>query len=234
MNLVIMQPYFLPYVGYFSLFDIADTFVIYDDVNYIKKGWINRNNFLSKTGPQRFTLPIRHASQNAKICDLELLPVDLIKTKFFKMLSNSYAQAPYYQNVKQLLVDIFDYQNASLADFLVNALKKVVDYLSISINIIRSSQCNLSAGLSGMDRIIDIAENLKAKRYINAIGGVDLYSQEAFQKRDIELLFLKHNGTNYSQFLEKHVPNLSIIDVLMFNSPKDAIEIIQNYELING
>lgn len=234
MNLVVMQPYFFPHVGYFSLFDVADTFVIYDDVNYIKKGWINRNNFLSPTGPLRFTLPISQASQNSKICDLQVLPLDSSRMKFFKMLSYTYSKAPHYQDVMGLLANIFDYKTPMLADFLVNSLVKINDFLNISVNIIRSSQTNLGSELSGEERIINIAQNLHAEKYINTIGGVSLYSSISFQNHGMEIQFLKHNGTDYHQFLDTHIPHLSILDVLMFNSPDDVIKIIKNYELING
>lgn len=229
-----MQPYFFPYVGYFSLFDAADKFVIYDDVNYIKKGWINRNNFLSASGPQRFTLPISHASQNSKICDLELQSLELSQSKFFRMLTFTYANAPYYQDVMSLLKDIFSHKTRMLADFLVNSLVKVNDYLRIRCEIIRSSQVILGQGLFGEDRIIGIAKSLQADNYINAIGGVDLYSPAKFKQNGLNLFFLKHNGANYAQFKAPHIPYLSILDVLMFNSPAEAINIIKNYELING
>ncbi|GAA0856821.1 WbqC family protein [Aliiglaciecola litoralis] len=234
MNLVIMQPYFFPYVGYFSLFDAADTFVIYDDVNFIKKGWVNRNNFYSKSGPQRFTLPISKASQNSKISDLSILSLHHSKIKFLRMLSFSYSKAPYYQDVISLLVDIFDYKTELLADFLVNALIKVNEYLNISVEIIRSSQEQFAKGLAGEQRIVSIAKNLQAEKYINAIGGVDLYSTKSFEMQGIKLQFLKHKGTNYRQFSDVHTPYLSIVDVLMFNSPSEAMQIIQSYELING
>tara|TARA_R110001583_G_scaffold192940_1_gene360212 strand:+ start:6399 stop:7103 length:705 start_codon:yes stop_codon:yes gene_type:complete len=234
MKLVIMQPYFFPYVGYFSLCEIADTFVIYDDVNYIKKGWVNRNNFFSMTGPQRFTLPISKASQNTRICDLYLLSLGESKTKFFKMLSHTYAKAPYFKPVMALLASIFDFNKALLADFLVQALVKTIDYLGISVNIIRSSQCKLGDGLTGEARIIAITRSLQAKNYINAIGGRELYSDSTFEEQGITLKFLKHKETDYRQFSNEHTPYLSIIDVLMFNSPDEAMRIVKNYELING
>jgi hypothetical protein len=234
MNLVIMQPYFFPYIGYFSLFDVADTFVIYDDVNYIKKGWVNRNNFFSQSGPQRFTLPISKVSQNAKICDLQLLPLEESKIQFFKKLSHAYTKAPHYLAVMALLADIFVCNTRVLADFLVNALVRLNDYLGITVDIVRSSQCQLGARLLGEERIIDIAKSLHAEKYINAIGGMHLYSGSTFQEHGMTLQFLKHKGTDYWQFSDIHTPYLSIIDVLMFNSPDDAIRIVKNYELING
>jgi hypothetical protein len=229
-----MQPYFFPYVGYFSLFDAVDTFVIYDDVNYIKKGWVNRNNFFSLAGPQRFTLPISKASQNTKICDLRLQPLEESKIQFFKKLAHAYGKAPYYSAVMALLTDIFDCNSAMLGDFLVNALARVNTYLDITVDIIRSSQCQLGAGLSGEERIIHIAKSLHAEKYITAIGGMHLYSDSAFQEHGMTLQFLKHKGTDYQQFSDIHTPYLSIIDVLMFNSPDDAMRIVKNYELING
>ncbi|MDO6709118.1 WbqC family protein [Aliiglaciecola sp. 2_MG-2023] len=229
-----MQPYFFPYVGYFSLFEAADIFVIYDDVNYIKKGWVNRNYFFSQSGPQRFTLPISKASQNIKICSLKLQSLEKSKLALFKTLCHAYARAPYYKTVMAMLEGIFECETVALTDFLVNALTCINKYLGITVDIICSSKMQLGVGLAGQDRIIDIAKALNAKNYINSIGGMELYSGSCFQTQGLVLQFLKHKGSNYRQFSGVHIPYLSIIDVLMFNSPGEAMKIVKNYELING
>lgn len=234
MNLAVMQPYFFPYLGYFSLFDAADTFIVYDDVNYKKKGWINRNNFWSYAGPQLFTLPVQNASQNKKICELELADFAVSRKDFFDLLKHSYSKAPCYRETIVFLEDVFDCESKSLADFLSHSLLKTVRYLDISVEVVRNSVAPRGLNLSGEKRIIEIAKEYGATKYINAIGGKELYQAASFRRHGIKLAFLQHKGTNYSQFSENHTPNLSIIDALMFNSLVDVKEVIRNYELING
>ncbi|MEQ8534238.1 MAG: WbqC family protein, partial [Imperialibacter sp.] len=163
MNLVVMQPYFFPYIGYFSLFDVADTFIIYDDVSYKKKGWINRNNFWSYSGPQLFTLPVQNASQHKKICELEFSDFSTTKNNFFSLLKHSYSKAPHYRETLAFLEEVFDYQSKNLADFLSHSLLKTVRYLDISVEVVRNSVAPRGLNLSGEDRIIEIAKECGAR-----------------------------------------------------------------------
>lgn len=234
MNLVIMQPYFFPYVGYMSLIAAADTFVIYDDVNYINRGWINRNNFLASNGSQLFTLPVSKASQNRRICDLTLHDMNKAKTQFLAMLTRAYAKAPHFNEVMDLLATTFSCEDTNLSVFLTHTLDMLIQYLGLPCRLVRSVDRSLSQELAGEARIIEIAKTFGATRYINAIGGTSLYHQKKFMAEGIELCFLKHLGTNYPQFSTTHLPSLSIIDVLMFNSVPDAVRIIKNYELVHG
>jgi hypothetical protein len=229
MTLGIMQPYFMPYIGYWQLIAAVDTYVIYDDVNYIKKGWINRNNILVNNDKQMFTISLNGASQNKLINEITIAD-DFAKLR--KTIHMAYHKAPYYNNVMTLLDDIFSYKSINLADFISNSIKIVCKYLDIQTKIIMSSDIEKDNSLKGQDKILEICKLLNADTYYNAIGGQELYDKSVFEKENIKLCFLKSDIPEYSQYKNAFVPGLSIIDVLMFNSPIEVKQMLTNYKLI--
>ena len=229
MTLGIMQPYFMPYIGYWQLMAAVDTYVIYDDVNYIKKGWINRNNILVNNDKQMFTISLNGASQNKLINEITIAD-DF--TKLRKTIHMAYHKAPYYNEVVALLDKIFSYQSSNLADFIANSIELVCQYLDIQTKIIMSSDIEKDNSLKGQDKILEICKLLNADTYYNAIGGQELYDTSVFEKENIKLCFLKSDIPEYSQYKNAFVPGLSIIDVLMFNSPIEVKQMLTNYKLI--
>lgn len=234
MKLAIMQPYFFPYLGYFSLLDAADEFVIYDDVNFIKRGYINRNTFLGTNGTFRYTLPVKGVSQNMRIDELEVSDFEKNGALFLNKLTHSYSKAPYYETIMSMLVELFSKTEVKLADFLAETILAVSKYIGIDTNIRRSSELKLAQNFSGQQRIIKICQSLKADEYVNAVGGVSLYEPSDFRRFGVILQFVKFSGDIYSQFHKEFVPNLSIIDTLMFNSPSKVLSLVRKYELVNG
>ena len=229
MTLGIMQPYFMPYIGYWQLMAAVDTYVVYDDVNYIKKGWINRNNILVNNDKQMFTIALNGASQNKLINEITIAD-DF--TKLRKTITMAYHKAPYYNNVMTLLDDIFSYQSINLADFISNSIKIVCKYLDIQTKIILSSDIEKDNSLKGQDKILEICKLLNADTYYNAIGGQELYDKSVFEKESIKLCFLKSDIPEYSQYKNAFVPGLSIIDVLMFNNPMQVNKMLIDYILV--
>lgn len=229
MKLGIMQPYFLPYIGYFQLIKAVDKYVIYDDVNYIKKGWINRNNILCNGQAHLFSISLRGASQNKLINEIEISD-DF--SKFRKMIELSYRKAPYFEEVFKLLNSIIDYPNKNLSLFLANSIKEICKYLSIDTEIIFSSEIEKNNDLKGQEKILEICKILQAKTYTNAIGGQSLYDKDIFLKENIELYFLQSNLTVYKQNLDEFIPYLSILDVMMWNSKDEINSMLESYELI--
>lgn len=231
MKLAIMQPYFLPYLGYFQLIAAVDKFVIYDDVNFIKKGWINRNNILLNESAHLFTLPLSDVSQNKKINELILAENVIWKKKFFATLALSYSKAPHYKDVIRLVERILNYQSKSAADFVAFSIKEVSAYLTLSTQFISSSSIYENVDLVGEARIIDICIQENATVYINAIGGKALYDKYSFLEKNIELKFLCGLSPEYMQFKNKFVSGLSILDVLMFNSREKVLSYLHDYRL---
>ncbi|MFA7472589.1 MAG: WbqC family protein [Spirosomataceae bacterium] len=232
MVLAIMQPYFLPYVGYFQLLGAVDKFVIYDDVNYINRGFINRNNFLFNGQPALFTIPLQKASQNKLIREITLSSDTNWQHKLLKTVEQAYRKAPYFSVIYPLLVDLLAYESENVGDFCHNALVKISNYLELQTEIVPSSTVYDNAHLKGQDRILDICIQEKATHYINPQGGMALYDKGIFAEKGIKLSFLKAGLTPYPQFQEPFVPGLSILDMLMFNSVSQVRELLQHYELV--
>jgi hypothetical protein len=227
-----MQPYFFPYLGYFQLINAVDTFVIYDDVNYIKGGWINRNNILLQGQKHLFTLSLNQASLSKKINEIEILNDKIQKRKFFGNIQSAYGKAPYFETVYPLIEDIINFDEKNLAKFLSNQIKKICGYLKIDTKIVVSSEIKKNNSLKAQDKIIEICKKLNTNQYVNAIGGQELYNKEIFEDAGIELNFIKSHNIKYKQFNNEFVPRLSIIDVLMFNSPEEIRKMLDNYELL--
>ncbi len=229
MKLGIMQPYFMPYIGYWQLIKAVDKYVIFDDVNYIKKGWINRNNILVNGNKKLFTISLHNASQNKLINEIAI--ADDFE-KFDKTIIMAYSKAPYFKQVNALLHEIYAYPKDNLALFVANSIKKVVDYLEIKTELILSSKLDKDNFLKGQDKILAICRELKADTYINAIGGKELYEKQKFQEKGLNLFFLEPTITEYKQLSGEFVGGLSMIDIMMFNTPEQIREMLSSFELV--
>jgi hypothetical protein len=218
----IMQPYFLPYIGYFQLFHNSDVFVLHDDVQYIKDGWVNRNRILVNGAPAWITLPVLQGSYRLKINQREYQLERPIVHRILRRIDAAYRDAPYFDHIMPLLRDILGFADPNVAAFNANLVRRIACHLELTARVIRSSALAKEDHLSGEERVIDMCRLLGATRYVNPIGGVKLYSTENFARYGISLSFLDSRVAAYAQFGEEHVPSLSIVDVLMFNG-RDAI-----------
>lgn len=232
MKVAIMQPYFLPYIGYFQLLAAVNKFVVLDDVNYINRGWINRNRLLLNGVAYTFTVPLRGASQNRLICEIELDDVQGWREKLLRTIRQAYGKAPCYAQAYPLMKSLINYPSARLDEFLLNSIREVVCYLSLEVEIVSSSRIYKNAHLKGEERILDICRQEQASIYINPIGGVDLYDRASFSKQDLSLYFLRSHPVSYSQGKGEHVPWLSILDVLMFNEPSAVRRLLAERDLV--
>lgn len=214
------------------MINAVDKFIIYDDVNFINKGWINRNNILVSGAPHLFTIPLKDASQNKLINEVELLTSDPWKKKFLKTIQQSYQKAPNYQNVFVLVEEIVSLNVETIHELTVHALKQVCIYMKIKTEIVSSSAIYKNTSLKGQDRILDICKQENADHYINPVGGMELYDKSKFAKENIQLNFLKSVASPYFQFKNAFVPWLSIIDILMFNDTESINTLLKEYELI--
>ena len=228
-RIAIMQPYFLPYLGYFQLISAVDIFVIYDDVNYIKGGWVNRNRILLNGEAFMINVPMRGASSFKKINEIQ---IGENKFKLLPTISQAYKNAPFYNDVFPLIFEIIHFDTDNLACFISNSIIKIVKYLQINTAIILSSEMRKNNDLKGQDKILSICHILSTSKYYNVIAGIDLYNKKEFADHNIELKFLKTNLVSYKQYRNEFVPWLSVLDVMMFNSPAEITNMLENYELI--
>ena len=229
MKLGIMQPYFLPYIGYWQLINAVDKYVIYDDVQFIKGGWINRNNILINGQKQLFNLLLSGASPNKLINEIT---VQDNQTKLIRTIELNYKKAPMFQQVFPLFLHIMEHSDKNLAKFIGNSIVEISKYLSIETEFIYSSTIDKDNTLRAQDKILNICKLLNANKYVNAIGGADLYSKDDFNKVGIELSFLETKIEPYKQFKNEFVPYLSILDVLMFNDVESINIMFNKYNLI--
>jgi hypothetical protein len=228
MKLAIMQPYLFPYLGYFQLIQAVDAFVVYEDVNFINRGWINRNNILVQGKPHLFTLDLVGASQNKLV---NAISVGTNSEKLLKTIRQSYIKAPMFASVFPLVEDILVQQEKNLARFLEYQLRVVCEYLGLYPRWHVSSQLSKNPALRGQAKVLAICEALGASHYINAPGGGALYDKDVFAKCGVQLSFIKPKAVSYQQYGNEFVPNLSIIDVLMFNSREQCGKLLGEYEL---
>ena len=229
MTIAIMQPYLFPYIGYWQLINSVETFVVFDDVNYIKKGYVNRNFILVGKKSQIFTLELIKASQNKFINTIE---IGNNSDKILQTIERAYKKAPYFEIVFPILKEILTQKEKNLSKFLYYSLKKISAYLQIKTKLIYSSDIQKDNSLKAQDKIVDIVKRLNATHYVNAMGGLELYDKEKFIEEDIELNFLKTEMQEYKQFHNEFVPNLSIVDVIMFNSAQEVQNMLNKYKLI--
>ena len=228
-----MQPYLFPYLGYFQLITASDTFVLFDDVNYIKKGYINRNNILLNGSAYRFTVPVQNISQNKKINEHYFSDDTDNLLKTFNM---AYAKAPYYMDIYPIIERALKGTERKVSSVCFNAINDILDYLGIEKNIVFSSNIDYDRCASATDKLIGITKALESNYYINASGGQNLYDYDYFKSKNITLAFIQMDDIEYTQNGKnaEFIPNLSILDVLMWSSPKNVLELLNKYTLITS
>jgi hypothetical protein len=232
MTLAIMQPYFFPYIGYFQLIAAVDKFVIYDNIQFSKKGWINRNRILVDGRDQFITLPLKKDSDYLDIVKRQLSDTFLDdRQKILRRIKESYHKAPHFKNVFPFADEVLNFEAGNLFSFLFNSVLKTCEYLGIRTEFVISSSLNIDHSLKAEDKVLAIATHMNASTYINAIGGKELYSAKRFSLFNIDLCFIQSNPLVYQQFKNEFVPWLSILDVMMFNSNEEIKKMLQSYTL---
>ncbi len=232
-KVAIMQPYFLPYIGYWQLINAVDVFVIYDDIQYTKKGWVNRNRFLNNGKDELFSIPLKKDSDYLNIAGRFIADsFDKDKLKLLRKFETAYRKADFYRDGMNLLKECFSYGNNNLFDFIFYSVQRVAASLEIDTKIVVSSTLGIDGALKGQDRVIATCQAVNATDYINPIGGLMLYDKQAFSNANIQLYFQQVNEVRYPQFKNEFIPYLSIIDVIMFNGVEGARDFLDCMELI--
>ena len=232
MKLAIMQPYLCPYLGYFQLIEAVDTFVVYDNIQFSKKGWFAKNNILLNNQAKLFSIPIKKDSDYLNVNERFLADNSQKEaSKILAQIKNGYRKAPYFDLVFPIVSSIFQNEVKNLFDFIHSSIRLWCEVLDITTQFVISSTIDIEHSLKGEDKVVAICKELGATSYINAPGGKSLYSHESFSKEGIDLQFIQPELKEYDQFSNDFVSNLSIIDVLMFNGPQKAKEMLQHYTL---
>ncbi|GAA0871236.1 WbqC family protein [Gangjinia marincola] len=238
MKLAIMQPYFFPYIGYFQLIKSTDKFIFLDDAAFIKKGWINKNRFIVNNNQDYFfSVPLSKPSQNKNLTEIEVSQTefDHWKIKFFKTLQQRYNNAPYYDEVINLVRAVFKDKGNTIGSLAATSVIQTCEFLDIPHNFsFSSSKHGRNNDLKGQTRILEICKEEGAKCYVNMIGGKSLYDYPYFEKDNVQLSFLNPKFISYNQDRHEFVGGLSILDVLMYNSVEKIKTMLENYTLISN
>lgn len=232
-RLAIMQPYFMPYIGYFQLINSVDEFIIYDNIQYTKKGWINRNRILVNGKDQLITLPIKKDSDYLDVVNRSLSESwHNDKIKILNTIKSCYSKSPFFNEAYSLIEQCLNVPNTNLFEFIYQTILILNDFLDIKTKMIISSNIDIDHNLKSQDKVLALCKARNADMYINSIGGTELYDKTVFKQTGIELNFIKSNSIRYKQFNNEFVSWLSIIDVLMFNSKEQIQEYLNEYTLI--
>lgn len=228
----IMQPYFLPYIGYFNLMNVVDELILYDNIEFSKGGWINRNRILCGGHAEFMTIPLKKASDYLDIRERQLSEeYPRYKRKLLNKLHNSYYKAPYYKEVLGLVNEIFSFEEKNLFEFIFFSISKMRDFLGIQAGLRISSEFPIEQEATAEMRVIETALEAGANIYINLPGGVHLYQTSSFVNRGLELQFIVPRINMYKQFEYDFVSSLSILDVLMFNDRDKIRHMLNEYDL---
>lgn len=233
MKVGIMQPYFLPYIGYFQLIAAVDLFVVYDNIKYTKKGWINRNRLLQGGSDAMFSLPLKKDSDSLDVVQRELA-ADFNRQKLLNQFIGAYRSAPYFKPCIELVRSLVMNGETNLFRYVHASIVRTCEYLGITTRIEIASDVAADHAQKGEDRVLSICEACHTDTYINTIGGLELYSRERFAAQGIALQFIRSLPIAYGQFgKDPFVPWLSMVDVMMFN-PADEIRdsLLTKFELI--
>ena len=227
-----MQPYFLPYIGYYQLIAAVDVFIVYDNIKYTKKGWVNRNRLLMNGVDVTFSLPLKKDSDSLGIVDRRLA-ADFNRDRLLNQFKGAYRSAPYFAPTFQLVEQVVRYGDTNLFRFLHHSIVKTCEYLGVATEIRISSDVAIDHNLKSQDKVLALCEAVGATTYVNAIGGIELYSKEAFLEKGVDLEFIQSRPFEYPQFGDAFVPWLSIIDVMMFNPLARISAVVRGgYELV--
>lgn len=228
-----MQPYFLPYIGYFQLIKGVDEFIIYDNIQYSRKGWIQRNRMLENGKDVFISLSLKKDSDYLDVRDRKLSaqwPQD--KKRLLRRISANYRRAPFYSDIFPLIENIFNYENDNLFEFIFNSVKEICNLLDINTKITISSTLDIDHSLRSQEKVIALVKNVQGQIYLNPIGGLELYNNQDFIDSNIKLEFHKAKPISYTQFKNEFIPWLSILDILMFNPVSQVKEWLEAYEII--
>jgi len=231
MKTAIMQPYFLPYIGYWQLINAVDVFIIYDNIQYTKKGWFNRNRFLQNGKDALFSIPLKKDSDYSNVNE-RFISQEFNKAKLIAQFKNAYVKAPYVKEVMPILEEIINCNEDNLFKYIYNSVQKICEYLDIDTKIIISSELKIDNNLKAGKKVLALCKATESNIYINTIGGIELYDKQEFAQNGIDLKFIKSKNIEYKQFGNEFVPWLSIVDILMFNSKEEMQKILKEYELL--
>jgi WbqC-like protein family len=233
-SVAVMQPYFFPYLGYLQLLAHVDVFVVYDDTQYVKQSWINRNRILEHGAPAYLTLPVASGSHRELICEKRLHAPRYHQRKLLPRIRHAYHAAPQLDSLSAFLEPLFAGADETIASFNVRVLRALQELLGLRSRLVLASERAYPRCRTAQERVILICLEEGGARYVNPIRArsLGLYDQATFIEAGLELSYLSTNADiHYNQNGGPFVPDLSVIDVLMFNTPAQVRELLERFVL---
>ena len=236
MRIGLMQPYFVPYIGYFSLIEYADKFIFFDTAQYISRGWVNRNRVQKQNGsPDYITIPVKKAPQKTQIKDIEIADSEKWREAILGKLTVYKRKAPNYEPVMDFIHDIlYESEYDNLSELNCSSIVKTCEFIGLKGNFGILSEMDLQIGqVQAPDEwALYITKALQGDIYVNPPGGQSFYDKEKFRSKNIKLQFLKSGLKPYLQKTEQFEPGLSIIDVMMFCKNDEIKAMLTDYRII--
>lgn len=250
MKIAIMQPYFLPYIGAFQLINAVNKYIVYGSFKFRNDGWFHRNRMLVQNkGSHFFNVSLINASYLKSFNEIYVDKSLKWRTKICKTYRQNYCNAPYFEEVYNLMNNILFDDSDTLVEFNVNSLRVVSEYLGMRNNIVHDpvleaeteyqmkhmAKANTTEEIEfdmRTQRILYLCKIMQTTEYINPIGGVNLYDKDTFAKHLIQLRFLHTNEITYQQNYKEFVPNLSIIDVMSYCGREKTRNFLQEFTLV--
>lgn len=231
-TIAVMQPYLFPYLGYFQLIAAADVFVLGDDLQYVRSGWVNRNRILQGDQARLVTFPLKKDRFDLQINQRQLCDYFSEEAeRLIHLIAEAYAQAPYFAQVMPLIERLMRFPQQNVALYAENAIREICTFLHIRTPIVRSSELILGHPADKQERVTRMAHTFEADTFMTPQGGSVIYDRDRFARNGIKVRFFRMDGLTYPQFGAPFVANLSIIDVLMFNCIEQVQQMLPRYQL---
>lgn len=249
-----MQPYFMPYLGYWQLINAVDKIIIYGYLNFIKGGWVNRNRIIQKNGEINYiTVPLRKQSPSLLISEVQIDNSVNWSERMLKTIMINYKKAPYFDQIYPLIEKVLSKRYDTLMSINAESICGIAEFLEIDTIIDCDNErfVELEEKLARIDtdyslfpylektrpekmvaRMLEQCRMENSQHLINALGGMELYDKKEFEQYGIKLEFIKMNDISYPQFNHDFVPNLSIIDVMMHNGKEGTKKLLNEYTLL--
>ena len=233
-TIAVMQPYLFPYLGYFQLIAAADVFVLGDDLQYVRSGWVNRNRILQSDQARLVTFPLKKDRFQLQINQRQLCDYFSEEAeRLIHLIAEAYAEAPYFAQVMPLIERLIRFPQQNVALYAEHAIREICTFLQIETPIMRSSDLILGHPADKQERVTRIAHTFEADTFMTPQGGSVIYDRDRFARNGLKVRFFRMDAVDYPQFGAPFVANLSIIDVLMFNCVEQVQQRLTQFQLDN-
>ena len=232
MRIAILQPGYLPWLGFFDQLWRSDRFVIYDDVQYTRRDWRSRNRIKTPKGELWLSVPIVNRGRfHQLINEAEIDYSQNWTHKHLGTITNSYHRTPYFEKYYPKLAEVFNLKPKYLLELDMSLIHICADWLNINAEIIFSSKLNISG--NSTERLVKICQHLKATHYLTGNAAKDYLDESMFSKANIELEYHDYKHPFYKQLYPPFIPYLSIVD-LLFNHGQDSLAILTREKILES